>query len=340
MKALVKKYPKKGIWLENVPEPECGDSEIKVKITHTAICGTDLHIFNWDSWAQRTLNVPLIIGHEFCGIIKEVGKNVRRYHEGQRVSGEGHIACGYCRNCRAGKQHFCASSKGIGVHTNGAFAEYLVIPESNIWPISDNTSSEIAAFFDPFGNAVHSISSYKIVGEDILITGAGPIGLISVAVCKFMGARNIVITDINDYRLILAQKLGATKTINTKKESVIDCFSELNIKHGFDVGLEMSGHPQAFNEMLSCIYHGGKIVLLGLLPKSTSINWDNIIFKGLNVKGVYGREMYETWYKMDQLINSGLDLNKIITHKFPISNFNDAFDVISTGQCGKIVMEW
>ena len=326
--------------MENVPEPHCGDNEIKVKVTHTAICGTDLHIYNWDLWAQRTLKIPLIIGHEFCGTIEEIGKNVQRYKIGQRVSGEGHIACRYCRNCRAGKQHFCASSKGIGVHINGAFAEYLVLPESNIWPIPDSTSPYIASFFDPFGNAVHSISCFDIVGEDLLITGAGPIGLISVAISKFMGARNIVISDINDYRLAIARKLGATRTINTKKESIKNCFSELNIRHGFDVGLEMSGNPQAFNEMLSCIYHGGKIVLLGLLPKNTSINWDDIIFKGLHVKGVYGREMYETWYRMDQLIKGGLNLNEVITHKFPIANFDDAFNTISSGQCGKIIMEW
>ena len=340
MKALIKKYPKKGIWMENVPDPKCGDNEIKIKITHTAICGTDLHIYNWDSWAQRTLKPPVIIGHEFCGIVQDTGKNVRHYQKGQRVSGEGHITCGHCRNCRAGKQHLCDSSEGIGVHRNGAFAEYLILPESNIWPISDNTNSEIASFFDPLGNAVHSISCFNITGEDLLITGAGPIGLISVAICKFMKAKNIVITDINDYRLALAKQLGATKTINTKKDSIKSCLDELNIKHGFDVGLEMSGNPQAFNDMLSNIYHGGKIVLLGLLPKETIINWDNIIFKGLHVRGVYGREMYETWYKMDQLIKSGLNLNKIITHKFPISSFDEAFKVISSGQCGKIIMEW
>ena len=340
MKALVKKHTEKGIWMESVPEPECGDDEIKVKVTHTAICGTDLHIYNWDSWAQRTLDLPLVIGHEFCGIIEEVGRNVQHYKKGQRVTGEGHISCGYCRNCRAGKQHFCSSSVGIGVHKNGAFAEYLVIPQSNIWPVAETTSPYIAAFFDPFGNAVHSISCFDVVGEDILITGAGPIGLISVAICKVIGARNIVITDINDYRLNLANQLGATKTINTKKKSIKSCFNELSINYGFDVGLEMSGNPEALNEMLSCIYHGGKIALLGLLPDSTSINWDNIIFKGLHLKGVYGREMYETWYKMDQLIKSGLDLNKIITHKFPVSSFDRAFDVISSGQCGKIIMEW
>ena len=340
MKALVKKYPDKGIWMEDVPQPECEDNEIKIKITHTAICGTDLHIYNWDSWAQRTLELPLIIGHEFCGVIEEIGKNVTRYQIGQRVSGEGHITCGYCRNCRAGKQHLCDSSIGIGIHKNGAFAEYVVIPESNIWVIPDNTSSEIASFLDPFGNAVHSTSCFEIVGEDLLITGAGPIGLMSVAICKFMGARNIVITDINDYRLRLAKQLGATKTINTTNDNIENCYDELNIKHGFDVGLEMSGNPKAFNDMISNIYHGGKIVLLGLLPKETSINWDNIIFKGLQIKGVYGREMYETWYKMNQLIKSGLDLSKILTHKFSIDNYDDAFKTISSGKCGKIVIEW
>ncbi|MAI86471.1 MAG: L-threonine 3-dehydrogenase [Candidatus Marinimicrobia bacterium] len=340
MKALIKKYPEKGIWMKDVPNPECGDNEIKIKITHTAICGTDLHIYNWDSWAQRTLSPPVIIGHEFCGVIQETGKNVQRYQEGQRVSGEGHIICGYCRNCRAGKQHLCDSTKGIGVNRNGAFAEYLVLPESNIWPIPDGTSSEIASFFDPFGNAVHSINCFNIVGEDLLITGAGPIGLLSVAIGKFIRARNIVITDVNDYRLTLAKQLGATKTINIKKDSIKKYFSELNIKHGFDVGLEMSGNGQALNEMLSSMYYGGKIVLLGLLPKNTCIDWDNIIFKGLQVRGVYGRKMYETWYKMDQLIKSGLDLSKIITHKFPISNFEEAFEVVSSGQCGKVIMEW
>ena len=340
MKALIKKYPEKGIWMKDVPNPECGDNEIKIKITHTAICGTDLHIYNWDSWAQRTLDLPVIIGHEFCGIIQETGKNVQRYREGQRVSGEGHLICGYCRNCRAGKQHLCDSTKGIGVNRNGAFAEYLVLPESNIWPIPDGTISEIASFFDPFGNAVHSINCFNIVGEDLLITGAGPIGLLSVAIGKFMRARNIVITDINDYRLTLAKQLGATKTINIKEDSIKNCFSELNIKHGFDVGLEMSGNGQALNEMLSSMYYGGKVVLLGLLPKNTCIDWDNIIFKGLQVRGVYGRKMYDTWYKMDQLIKGGLDLSKIITHKFPISRFDEAFKVVSSGQCGKVIMEW
>ena len=340
MKALVKKYPKKGIWMENVPQPVCGDNEIKIKISHTAICGTDLHIYNWDSWAQRNLKLPLIIGHEFCGIIEETGKNVTHYQIGQRVSGEGHISCGYCRNCRAGKQHLCGSSKGIGVHKNGSFAEYVVLPESNIWLIPDNTSSEIASFLDPFGNAVHSASCFGVVGEDILITGAGPIGLMSVAICKFMGARNIVITDINDYRLALAKEMGATKAINTKNNTVESCYDELNIKYGFDVGLEMSGNPEAFNNLLSNIYHGGKIALLGLLPRKTRINWDNIIFKGLQIRGVYGREMYETWYKMDQLIKCGLDLNKVLTHKFSIDNYDEAFRIINSGKCGKIVIEW
>ena len=340
MKALIKKFPEKGISMEEMPTPICRDNDIKIKITHTSICGTDLHIYNWDSWAQRTLKLPIIIGHEFCGIVEEIGKNVTHYKPGQRVSGEGHIACGYCRNCRAGKKHICHSSEGIGVHRNGAFAEYLVMPESNIWPIKDEIESDIASFLDPFGNAVHTSTYFRIVGEDVLITGAGPIGLMSVAVCKFIGARNIVITDINEYRLSLAKKLGATKTININNISIKSCYEELNISHGFDVGLEMSGHPDALNSILTNIYHGGKIALLGLLPKNTQINWDNIIFKGLQIKGIYGREMYETWYKMDQLIQSGLNISSILTHKFPIENYKDAFEIVSSGKCGKVVMEW
>ncbi len=340
MKALIKKLPEKGIYMEEMPNPICKDNEIKIKITHTSICGTDLHIYNWDSWAQRTLKLPIIIGHEFCGIIEEIGKNVTHYKPGQRVSGEGHITCGYCRNCRAGKKHICHSSEGIGVHRNGAFAEYLVMPESNIWPIKDEIESAIASFLDPFGNAVHTSTYFEIFGEDVLITGAGPIGLMSVAICKFIGARNIVITDINEYRLSLAEKLGATKTINTNNISIESCYEELNISHGFDVGLEMSGHPDALNNILTNIYHGGKIALLGLLPKNTQINWDNIIFKGLQIKGIYGREMYETWYKMDQLIQSGLNISNILTHKFPIENYKDAFEIVRSGKCGKVVMEW
>ncbi len=340
MKALVKKLPEKGIWMEDVPEPKCGTNDVKIKITHTAICGTDLHIYSWDEWAQRNLKLPLVIGHEFCGVIEETGPGVTHYTLGQRVSGEGHLNCGYCRNCRAGKSHICHNTVGIGIHRNGSFAEYLVLPESNIFPIIDEIPSEIAAFFDPFGNAVHSALSFNIVGEDILITGAGPIGIMAVAICKFVGARNVVITDVNNYRLQLAKSMGATKAINVTKHSIHNFYNELNISYGFDIGLEMSGKPEAFNQMLENMYHGGRIALLGLLPNSTTINWDNIIFKGLEMKGVYGREMYETWYKMVQLLKSGLDISKVLTHKFPIEKYEEAFNTIENGSCGKIILEW
>ena len=340
MKALVKSIHKTGIWMEETPEPICDSNNVKIKITHTAICGTDLHIYKWDDWAQRTLKLPLIIGHEFCGIIEEIGPSVTHFKPGQRVSGEGHITCGFCRNCRAGKRHLCEFTKGVGVHRDGAFAEYIVMPESNIWPIDESIPSEVASFFDPFGNAVHSALSYRVAGEDILITGAGPIGLMAVAICNFIGARNTVITDVNEYRLKIAKKLGASKTVNITKQSINDCFSELGIKSGFDIGLEMSGNSEAFNSMLEHMYHGGKIALLGLLPNSTAIRWDNIIFKGLKLKGIYGREMYETWYKMSEMINSGLDISNVMTHKLSIDRYQEAFDIMEAGNCGKIVLEW
>ena len=340
MKALVKSTHTSGIWIEETPEPICDSNNVKIKVTHTAICGTDLHIYKWDDWAQRTLKLPLIIGHEFCGVIEEVGPSVTHYKPGQRVSGEGHITCGFCRNCRAGKRHLCEFTKGVGVHRDGAFAEYIVMPESNIWPIDESIPSEVASFFDPFGNAVHSALSYRVAGEDILITGAGPIGLMAVAICNFIGARNIVITDINEYRLKIAEKLGASKTINTTKKAITDCYSELGIKSGFDIGLEMSGNSEAFNSMLEHMYHGGKIALLGLLPNSTVINWDNIIFKGLKLKGIYGREMYETWYKMSEMINSGLDISNVMTHKLHIDRYQEAFDIMEAGNCGKVILEW
>ena len=340
MKALVKKSPEPGIWMENVPIPICGTNDVKIKMTHTAICGTDSHIYSWDEWAQRTLNLPLVIGHEFCGIVEEIGPGVTHYSPGDRVSGEGHITCGYCRNCRAGKRHLCHKTIGIGIHRDGAFAEYLVIPESNVWPIHNEIPSEIAAFFDPFGNATHTALSFEMVAEDVLITGAGPIGIMAVAICNFVGARHVVITDVNDYRLDLARKMGASRTINVSHERISDVFEELNMSNGFDVGLEMSGHPDAFKDMLDNMYHGGKIALLGLLPKSTQINWDDIIFKGLHVKGIYGREMYETWYKMTQMLRSGLDISPVLTHKLPIDDFQEGFEIMESGSCGKVVLEW
>ena len=340
MKALVKHSPKKGIWMEDVPDPKCGPGEVRIRITHTAICGTDKHIFEWDEWAQNNLKLPLIVGHEFCGIIDEVGPHVTHYKVGDRVSGEGHITCGNCRNCRAGKKHLCPETIGVGVHRDGAFAEYLVIPESNVWPLHEDIPSEIAAFFDPLGNAVHTALAFNITGEDILVCGAGPIGMMAAAICKFSGSRNIVVTDINDYRLNLAKDLGASRTVNPRKEDIGTVFEELGISHGFDVGLEMSGNPEAFNQMISLMYNGGNIALLGLLPNSTKVDWNKVIFKGLNIKGIYGREMYDTWYKMTQMIRSGLSVSKVLTHHYKIDDFQEAFKVIESGNCGKVVLEW
>ena len=340
MKALVKHSPKEGIWMEDVPDPKCGPGEVRIRITHTAICGTDKHIFEWDEWAQNNLKLPLIVGHEFCGIIDEVGPHVTHYKVGDRVSGEGHITCGNCRNCRAGKKHLCPETIGVGVHRDGAFAEYLVIPESNVWPLHEDIPSEIAAFFDPLGNAVHTALAFNITGEDILICGAGPIGMMAAAICKFSGSRNIVVTDINDYRLNLAKELGASRTVNPRKEDIGTVFEDLGISHGFDVGLEMSGNPEAFNQMISLMYNGGNIALLGLLPNSTKVDWNKVIFKGLNIKGIYGREMYDTWYKMTQMIRSGLSVSKVLTHHYKIDDFQEAFKVIESGNCGKVVLEW
>ena len=326
--------------MEDVPEPQCGTNDVKIKVTHTGICGTDLHIYTWNEWAQRTLDLPLITGHEFCGIVEEIGPGITHYKLGDHVSGEAHITCGYCRNCRAGKRHLCHKTIGVGIQRDGAFAEYLVIPESNVWPIHKDIPSEIAAFFDPYGNAAHTALSFEMVAEDVLITGAGPIGIMAVSICNFVGARHVVITDVNDYRLDLARKMGASRAINVSHERISDVFAELNMSNGFDVGLEMSGNPDAFTDMLKNMYHGGKIALLGLLPKSTQINWDDIIFKGLHVKGIYGREMYETWYKMTQMLRSGLDISPVLTHKLPIDDFQEGFDIMESGNCGKVVLEW
>lgn len=340
MKALVKKNAVPGVWMEDVPVPEIGTNDVLIRVTHTAICGTDLHIYLWDEWARRTIKTPMVIGHEFSGVVEKVSPGVTHFKPGDRVSGEGHITCGNCRNCRAGKRHLCPHTIGVGINRNGSFAEYVAIPESNVWLLHDDIPSEIAAFFDPFGNAVHTALSFNVVGEDVLITGAGPIGIMAAAICKFSGARNIVITDVVDYRLDLALKLGATLAINVKKDSVQDCFGELGISSGFDVGLEMSGNPDAFKTMLETMYNGGSIALLGLLPESTRINWDEIIFKGLHLKGIYGRQMYETWYKMTQLLRGGLDLSPVLTHKLPAAHFLDGFKVMESGHCGKVVLEW
>jgi threonine 3-dehydrogenase len=340
MKALVKSRPEPGLWLESAPIPTVGPNEVLIKVLKTGICGTDLHILNWDGWAQRNIPVPRIIGHEFVGEIVEIGPGVTGYAMGDRVTAEGHITCGICRNCRAGKRHLCAHAVGIGGGRDGAFAEYLVMPVFNLWPVHPDIPSELAAILDPFGNAVHCALSFDVVGEDVLITGAGPIGITAAAVCRFIGARHIVVTDTNDYRLGLAASLGASRTVNVARQSLQDAMRDLKMSNGFDVGLEMSGNPAAFNSMLGNMYHGGSIALLGFLPPSTGINWDELIFKGLHLKGVYGREMFETWYKMTQLIRSGLDILPVITHRFPVDRHEEAFEVVRSGQCAKVVLEW
>ncbi len=339
MKALVKKRPEQGIWMADVPMPTMGHNDVLIKVEKTAICGTDLHIYKWDEWSAKTIKPPLVIGHEFVGHIIDMGSEVSGYEIGQRVSAEGHIVCGVCRNCRAGTPHLCPNTQGIGVNRDGAFAEYISMPVHNLWPVPEQIPSELAAFFDPFGNAAHCALEYDMVGEDVLITGAGPIGIIATGICKHVGARNVVITDVNDYRLSLAQSMGATRCVNVAKEKLADVMAEMNIT-GFDLGMEMSGNPTAFNDMLNSMYNGGKITLLGMLPDHTQINWDNIIFKGLSVKGVTGRKMYETWYKMTQLLLSGFPLKKALTHEIHIDDFQTGFDLMASGQCGKVVCSW
>lgn len=340
MKALVKSRPQPGIWLEQAPMPQAGTNEVLIKISKTGICGTDAHIYHWDGWAQRNIKTPRIIGHEFVGHIVEIGEGVTGFQVGDRVSGEGHITCGICRNCRAGKQHLCAQAIGIGGGRDGAFAEYLSMPAYNLWPIHDDISSDIAAILDPLGNAMHCALSFDVAGEDVLITGAGPIGIMAAAICNFIGARHIVITDINDYRLGLAGRMGGIRTVNVRKEKLPEVMAELNMSNGFDVGLEMSGSPAAFNSMIEAMYHGGHLALLGFLPPETEINWDQVIFKGLHLKGIYGREMFETWHKMSQLIRTGLDVSPVITHCFPVDDYEEAFRVVHSGECGKVILEW
>ncbi len=340
MKALVKRRAEPGIWMEDVPMPSVSTNEVLVKVDKTAICGTDLHIFNWDEWSQRTIRPPLVIGHEFVGNIVELGPGVENYRVGDRVSAEGHITCGMCRNCRAGRRHLCTHTKGIGVNRNGAFAEYITVPASNLWLIPDEIPSEIAACFDPLGNATHCALSFAVVGEDVLITGAGPIGIMAAGICRFIGARHVVVTDINDYRLELAGKMGATHLVNVARETLDEAMRAQNIHEGFDIGLEMSGNPGAFNDMLHHMYHGGCVALLGILPSKTLIDWDQVIFKGLHIKGIYGREMFETWYKMTQMVIGGLDLNPLLTHRLDIDDYMSGFEAMKSGQCGKVVCSW
>ncbi|AKS41716.1 L-threonine 3-dehydrogenase [Wenzhouxiangella marina] len=339
MRALVKASAAPGIEMRDVPIPRPGSNEVLVKLEKTAICGTDLHIYQWDDWAQRTIKPPLVIGHEFVGRIVDIGEGVRGYEEGQRVSAEGHVVCGVCRNCRAGKPHLCPHTEGIGVNRDGGFAEYVVVPASNLWPIPDAIPSELAAFFDPFGNAAHCALQFDLVGEDVLITGAGPIGIIAAGIARHVGARHVVISDVNDYRLQLAADMGATRTINVAREKLTDVLDELDID-GFDIGMEMSGNPQAFNDLLTCMYHGGKVALLGILPKGTGIDWDKVIFKGLEMHGIYGRRMYETWYKTTQMVLTGFPLHKAMTHQISIDDFEQGFELMAHGECGKIVCDW
>ncbi len=338
MKALVKTSAERGLWLQEVPVPKIGNNDVLIKIDKTAICGTDLHIYNWDEWAQRTIKPPMTIGHEFVGHIVEKGQNVVGFDIGDRVSGEGHIVCGICRSCRAGRRHLCMNTIGVGVNRDGCFAEYLSLPVSNAVHLHPDIPAEIAAFMDPYGNATHATLSFNLVGEDVLITGAGPIGIMSVAIAKHVGARNVVITDINDYRLDLARKIGATLAINVKNRRIEKAMDELDMI-GFDIGLEMSGNAAAFESMLENMYHGGRIALLGILPDSARINWDEVIFKGLIIKGIYGREIFETWYKMQTMLQSGLDISPVLTHKFRFDDFEKGFKIMNEGNCGKVILE-
>jgi threonine 3-dehydrogenase len=340
VKALVKKYAKPGIWMDQVSKPEVGHNDLLIKIRKTAICGTDIHIFKWDDWASKTIPVPMTVGHEFVGQVVEIGSEVRGFEIGDRVSGEGHITCGFCRNCRAGKRHLCRNTTGVGVNREGCFAEYLSIPAFNAFKLPEAVSDDIASILDPLGNATHTALSFDLVGEDVLITGAGPIGIMAVAIARFVGARHVVITDVNDYRLDLARKMGASAAINVGRESLDQVMQDLHMQEGFDVGMEMSGNPQALRDMLKAMHHGGKVALLGIPPGDTAIDWNQVIFKGLILKGVYGREMFETWYKMSSMIQSGLDVSPIITHHFGIDDFQKGFDIMNTGQSGKVILDW
>jgi threonine 3-dehydrogenase len=341
MKALVKAKPERGIWMEDVPEPEIGPNDVIIKIKKTAICGTDMHIYNWDEWAQEHIKTPMTIGHEFVGEVVEIGKEVKSYFSiGDRVSGEGHIACLHCRNCRAGRSHLCRANVSVGVTRNGAFAEYLCIPATNAFPIPKEISDIQASIMDPFGNAAHTALSFDMVGEDVLITGAGPVGIMAAAIARHVGARHVVITDVNEYRLKLAEKVGVTLAVNPQKTPLSEVMQQLGMRESFDVGLEMSGNPIAFNAMLEHMNHAGKIALLGFLPHNTGIDWSQVIMKGLIIKGIYGREMYDTWYKMITMLQSGLNIAPVITHEFSIDDFQQGFDVLGSGNSGKVVLNW
>ena len=340
MKALGKLKAEPGIWMYEASMPEVGHNDVLIKVRKTAICGTDMHIYNWDAWAQKTIPVPMTTGHEFVGEIVGMGSEVTGLLIGQRVSGEGHITCGHCRNCRAGRRHLCRNTVGVGVNREGCFAEYLSIPAINVFPLPDTISDEVASILDPLGNAVHTALAFNLIGEDVLITGAGPIGIMAVAVAKQAGARHVVITDINDYRLSLAQQMGATRAINIQHTSLIDVMKELGMTEGFDVGLEMSGNPVAFNDMLTRMNHGGGVAILGIPPAAAAVDWNQVIFKGLTLKGIYGREMFETWYKMASMLQSGLDVTPVITHHYPVADYQQAFEIMDSGHSGKVILDW
>lgn len=340
MKALLKKENTLGLVMEEVPLPVMNDDDVLIKIQKNSICGTDLHIWNWDNWARKTVPAPLIIGHEFMGTVADFGKNVKDLKVGQRVSGEGHLTCGICPSCKNGKKHCCENTIGIGVQRNGAFAEYLSLPSQNVFPIPNDISSDLAAIFDPLGNATHTALSFDITGEDVLITGAGPIGIMAAAIVRHAGARHVVVTDINDYRLNLAKKLGATEVVNIQRDSLKEVTRQAGIDWGYTIGLEMSGSPSALSDQLEMMQHGGRIALLGILPKETKIDWDHVIFKMLILKGIYGREIFSTWFKMTHMLESGLNLDPIITHHFPIDDFQKGFDVMFSGNAGKVILDW
>lgn len=340
MKALVKKERARGLWLDEVPVPTIGPNDVLVKVKKTAICGTDLHIYTWDQWAQRTIPVPMVVGHEFMGVVDKVGSAVSGFAVGDRISGEGHITCGHCRNCRAGRRHLCRNTIGIGVNRQGCFAEYLALPAVNAFKLPDGIPDEIGSIFDPYGNAVHTALSFDLTGEDVLITGAGPIGMMAVAIAKHVGARHVVITDVNDYRLELASSMGATRVVNTAKSDLKEVMAELGMTEGFDVGLEMSGHGGAFKQLLETMNHGGRVALLGIFPGDVAIDWSKVIFKGLVVKGIYGREMYDTWYKMAALLQSGLDISNVITHRLKFEAFEEGLAYLEQGMAAKVVLNW
>jgi threonine 3-dehydrogenase len=340
MKALVKAKRERGIWMEDIAVPEVGHNDVLIKISRTAICGTDIHIFKWDDWAKATIPVPMAVGHEFSGEIVDMGVEVRGFSVGDRVSAEGHITCGHCRNCRAGRRHLCMNAIGVGVNRAGAFAEYISVPAFNVFKLPDSISYEMASILDPLGNATHTALSFDLVGEDVLITGAGPIGVMAAAIARFAGARHVVITDVNDYRLDLARKMGATRALNVTSAAIDDAMRILGMEEGFDVGMEMSGNPQAFRDMVRTMHHGGKIAMLGIPPGDMAINWNEVIFKGLVIKGIYGREMFETWYKMSSMLQSGLNMDPVITHHFDIDEFQPAFELMESGQTGKVILHW